>query len=241
MIKNAIEYILGLREPKKMEVGGSVFVDKEMFHLKTPAFPTLEVNSLTAVVDYLKGLKNEKWAEEDAPIIVHIEDEKTVRLKDTADATEGKRDILLKATAEVPGFIYGEFYRSETFIVSLMSKFLDTPDKAVILQVVGNLRDEAIQTLADDGCSQTVTIRTGIAAVGTAKVPSPAELAPYRTFLEVPQPKSKFIFRMRDGGQCGLFEADGGAWKLEAKKNIYDFLKNALEEEIAAGKVVLIA
>lgn len=241
MIRDAIQYIVGLREPKKMEVGGSVFVDKEMFHLKTPAFPTLEVNSLTAVVDYLKGLKNEKWAEEDAPIIVHIENEKTVLLKDTADATEGKRDIFLKATAEVKAFRFGEFHPSEAFIIAMQSTFLDTPDKAAILQIVGNLRDEAIQTLSDDGVSQAVTIRTGIAAVGTAKVPNPAELAPFRTFLEVPQPKSKFIFRMRDGGLCGLFEADGGAWKLEAKKNIYDFLKKELEEEIAAGKVVLIA
>ena len=241
MIKDALQYIMGLREPKKMEVGGSVFVDKEMFLLKTPAFPTLEVNSLTAVVDYLKGLKNEKWVEEDAPVIVHIEDERTVKLKDTADATEGKRDILLKATAEGKIFKFDEFHPSEAFIIAMQSNFLDTPDKASILQVVGNLKDEAVQTLADDGCSQVATIRTGIAAVGQAKVPNPAHLAPYRTFLEVPQPKSKFIFRMRNGGLCGLFEADGGAWKLEAKKNIYDFLKNALEEEIAAGKVVLIA
>lgn len=241
MIRDALQYIVGLREPKKMEVGGSVFVDKEMFHLKTPAFPTLEVNSLTAVVDYLKGLKNEKWVEEDAPVIVHIENERTVKLKDTADATEGKRDILLKATAEGKIFKFDEFYPSEAFIIAMQSNFLDTPDKASILQVVGNLKDEAVHTLSDDGCSQVATIKTGIAAVGQVKVPNPAELAPFRTFLEVPQPKSKFIFRMRNGGFCGLFEADGGAWKLEAKKSIYAFLKEALAEEIEAGKVVLIA
>lgn len=241
MIKKAIEYIVGLRAPKEIDINGSKFVDKEMFHLMTPSFPTLEVNSLTAVVDYLKGLKNEKWAEENTPIIVHIEDEKTVKLKDTADATEGKRDCFLKATAEVKYFRFGDFHQSEAFIIALQSTFLDTPDKAAILQVVGNLRDEAIQTLSDDGCTQAVTIRTGIAAVGTAKVPSPAELAPYRTFLEVPQPTSKFVFRMREGGLCGLFEADGGAWKLTAKKSIYAFLKEALAEEIEAGKVVLIS
>lgn len=241
MIKDAIQYIVGLRKPEQIMVNGSVFVDKEMHHLKTPAFPTLEVNSLTAVVDYLKGLENEKWAEQDTSIIVHIVDEKTVLLKDTADATEGKRDIFLKATAEVKGFSYGDFHSSEAFIIALQSMFLDTLDKADILQVVGNLKDEAIRTMVDDGCSQAVTIRTGIAAVGTAKVPNPAELAPFRTFLEVPQPMSKFVFRMRDGGQCALFEADGGAWKLEAKRNIYNFLKKELEEEIAAGKVVLIA
>lgn len=241
MIKSAIQYIVGLRKPEKVEVNGSVFVDKEMFHLRTPDFPTLEVNSLTAVVDYLKGLKNEKWVEEDAPIIVHIENEKTVLLKDTADATEGKRDIFLKATAEGKRFKFDEFHPSEAFIIAMQSTFLDTDDKAAILQVVGNLKDEAVHTLSDDGCSQVATIKTGIAAVGQVKVPNPAELAPFRTFLEVPQPTSKFIFRMRNGGFCGLFEADGGAWKLEAKKNIYDFLKKELEEEIAAGKVVLIA
>lgn len=241
MIKEAIEYIVNLGKAEKLEINGSTFVDKQLFHVKTPDFPKLEVNTLTAIVDYLKGLDNEKWAEKDAPILVHIEDEKTVEVKDTADAAEGKRDIFLVARAEVPRFEYGSFYDSEAFNIALQSKFLDTEDKEAILQVVGNLRDEAIRTLVDDGVSQVTSIRTGIAQVGEAKIPNPVELAPFRTFLEVTQPESKFVFRMREGGKCALFEADGGAWKLAAKRNIYNFLREQLQAELDAGRVVLIA
>lgn len=54
------------------------------------------------------------------------------------------------------------------------------------------------------------------------------------------QPESRFIFRMREGGKCAIFEADGGAWKLEAKKNIYNYLAEQLEGNIDRGEVVLL-
>lgn len=65
------------------------------------------------------------------------------------------------------------------------------------------------------------------------EVPSPCRLMPYRTFTEVKQPMSSFIFRVKDndrlGVSCALFEADGGAWKNEAKKNIKEYLEKELD------------
>ena len=63
--------------------------------------------------------------------------------------------------------------------------------------------------------------------------------SPYRTFIEVEQPESKFIFRMREGGACALFEADGGAWKLDAQNAVYEYLKDRLKEEIESKAVIL--
>lgn len=34
-------------------------------------------------------------------------------------------------------------------------------------------------------------------------------------------------------------EADGGAWKMKAKKNIYDYLTEGLKELIDTGSVVV--
>lgn len=62
-------------------------------------------------------------------------------------------------------------------------------------------------------------------------VPNPVTLAPYRTFVEVKQPESKFVFRMRkseEGPQAALFEADGGAWKIEAMQRVKEFLEDKL-------------
>lgn len=70
--------------------------------------------------------------------------------------------------------------------------------------------------------------KTGVAKLNDVVVPNPVTLAPYRTFPEIEQPKSKFIFRMQSGPTATLFEADGGAWRNEAMKNIKVWLKTAL-------------
>lgn len=55
----------------------------------------------------------------------------------------------------------------------------------------------------------------------------------------VEQPESNFLIRLFDGAQVALFEADGGAWKLDARKNISEYLKNNLSELIEEGVVII--
>ena len=48
---------------------------------------------------------------------------------------------------------------------------------------------------------------------------------------EIDQPESMFLFRMRqESGEvrCALFEADGGAWQLNAVAGINDYLSSCL-------------
>ena len=45
---------------------------------------------------------------------------------------------------------------------------------------------------------------------------------------EVEQPASQFVFRVNKSANLALFEADGGKWKLDAVKNISDYLKTEL-------------
>lgn len=60
-----------------------------------------------------------------------------------------------------------------------------------------------------------------------------------RTFLEVEQPESEFLLRVDPDEGIGFFEADGGIWKLEAKKNIADYFLKNMGDLIDAGKVVV--
>ena len=62
---------------------------------------------------------------------------------------------------------------------------------------------------------------------------------PYRTFLEVEQPASDFLLRLDKGGRPALYEADGGAWKLEAKRNIAAYLGEQLADLVECGSVVV--
>ena len=80
----------------------------------------------------------------------------------------------------------------------------------------------------DNGISQMATVRDGVASLAQAKTPNPVTLRPYRTFNEVEQPASQFVFRINKLANLALFEADGGKWKLEAVKNIASYLTKEL-------------
>lgn len=116
--------------------------------------------------------------------------------------------------------------------IMLQSSFVDNKDRNLLLKVTGNVKDEAVKSVGDNGVSQAVTIKTGVASVSDVVVPNPVTLAPFRTFQEVEQPESKFIFRMKDGPSAALYEADGGAWRNEAMKNIKSSSKNSLKDLI---------
>lgn len=64
-------------------------------------------------------------------------------------------------------------------------------------------------------------------------------LAPYRTFQEVEQPVSQFVFRVDNKRNVTLAEADGGMWKLDARRTVKQYLCGQLADEIASGRVIV--
>lgn len=80
---------------------------------------------------------------------------------------------------------------------------------------------------------------SGVQLKATQTIKPIVTLQPYRTFLEVEQPVSDFLLRVDKEGGIALHQADGGAWKLAAKRSIAAYLKEQLAEEINAGKVVV--
>ena len=111
---------------------------------------------------------------------------------------------------------------------------MDDPgtDRELLLKFSGAVENGTVAEYGDDGVTQKVTVRQGIASKTDAIVPNPVRLRPYRTFIEVDQPVSEFIFRMKDSHEicCALFEADGGAWKNEAMENVKEYLQEALAD-----------
>ena len=118
---------------------------------------------------------------------------------------------------------------TEEFNIMLQSSFVDTEDKKLLLKVSGNVKETSVKTVQDDGVSQVVAMSTGVASVEDVILPNRVSLKPYRTFTEVDQPESEFIFRVKEGITFKLIEADGGAWRLEAIKNIKEYLEKKLE------------
>lgn len=242
MLKSLFEYVVGLSKANVVTIDGTVYTDKPLHLPEMPTIETLRTDNLSSIVNFIKHAWDADLHDIDDTVqkIIHVEDAGKVNLYSSVCNECMDRQKFMKAEWAGNKFPFGQFMDAEKFNILLQTCFMETDDLKVIQQVVGNLRDEAVQNYGDDGVSQSVTIRTGIATVGQVRVPSPAKLRPYRTFLEVEQPASLFILRMREGGQCALFEADGGLWRETARQNIRNYFEYELEKMVSEHKVVIL-
>lgn len=235
MIEKAINKILSLGGTKSEEISGRLYSNGPtgIIPIKPPKAETLSINTLTGVVDFFDDSR------EELGMIAHIIDHKTVELLERGFTDMWlTRSTYLKSVHESPVFSFGRNMDVESFIINLQAMFVPDENTAAILKIVGNIKEEAVTQHSDDGVTQAVTARVGIARLESVPVPNPITLRPYRTFMEVEQPASTFIFRMTGGkGQqpsCALYEADGRMWQLEAIKNI----KAWLAEKITGLKII---
>lgn len=148
------------------------------------------------------------------------------------------RNILYRAEADAPGLRTG-FRGREVALIELRSLFIPNEGTAYLLDLLSRMTDENSVSTKDNGVTQTVEARQGVALNALVEVKPRVMLRPFRTFLEVEQPESEFLLRVDPDEGIGFFEADGGIWKLEAKKNIADYFNTNLADLIQAGKVVI--
>ena len=233
MIKEALQYIVGLGEAQEHRINCDTYSDKPLYRID-PYYPkasAIEMHTLTSLVDYIKA-KIDAMSE---MMIIDVRSPEEVVLYSRLDDNRD-RETLVVVKARIPSFPFDSFMDQERFTINLQSKFIDDPatDRALILKFAGTVEAGTVAEYGDDGVTQKATVKTGIASKGDAIVPNPVKLRPYRTFLEVEQPASEFIFRMKqdkyDGINCAIFEADGGAWQMAATKAIKEYLQFELED-----------
>ncbi|KAB8126931.1 hypothetical protein F9U64_19120 [Gracilibacillus oryzae] len=238
MIREAIEYIVGLGNRETFTENGQTYVSGDVRLLKEPLPAEIKVSTLSALVNYAKSR-----FDGEEKFLIHIVSPTKVRLLSSLNL-DAERSNWVEANALLPDIPFGRHLDMEEFNILLQSAFLQNEARDILLKVVGNVKDEDVKNYGDDGVSQTVTAKTGVAQVGDVVVPNPVELAPYRTFVDIDQPESDFVFRMKKGhsGPAGaLFEADGGAWRLEAITLIKNFLTKNLADEIELGNIHILS
>lgn len=195
------------------------------------------VGTLTGIVQYLDANKDNADL---STLMVHVRSPKLVTVESGYVKPWLKRHQFLKAEFEPKAFPFGKYMDQETFIIGLQTYFVQTPITEQLRAFAASVTLENNAAFVDDGISQQVTARVNIAKLANVAVPNPVELQPFRTFLEVEQPASKFVFRIQkseSGPMYALFEADGGNWQLEAMGNIKTWLEERLRKD--AGIVVL--
>ncbi len=235
MLKEFAQYLVSLKDNKTYEIHGETYSDREL-HRIAPYVPHPDKLGVTGLDSIVKLVRAE-MQKVTLPIFIRVDNPTSVTVLTALDA-DMKRDVLFKAEADVPGFREG-FREYDKAIIEIRSKFIPSEDTNYLLDLLSRINKENGVTTSDNGVSQTVEARAGVSLKQMVNVRPRVTLAPFRTFLEVEQPASEFLLRLDDDGNVGLFEADGGMWKLEAKKNILAYFDDALNDEINVGHVVV--
>lgn len=236
ILVNFVNKVLDLGKVQMIEHESKTYSDKRLIELTGPTVETIKIATLTGLVDYVKNCALDG---QPGPFIITIDSQSEVNLKSVLFGPFKQRDHVACVRANVPTMKFDRFLQQEEFIINLNAKFVPSEDLALVLRVASTVVDQEEIKLEDNGTSQRVTMKQGVAKLGEEVVKPIVKLIPFRTFLEVPQPESEFLFRIQKGGNFALFEADGGAWTIEAMHNIKDYLIQQLAEEIE-NKVVLI-
>ena len=232
MLKALYEQIRTDAQPQEIILNGKRYTTRKVHPVLDECPERIVVSTLTGLVDYLKtnidGLDLKS-------LICHVESPTAVSVLSALHGDFNQRSIHIQAIAREHQMLFERFLDAEKFNIWLQSCFADTPltvdgeiratDKGLMLKYVGNVRDELVKGVGDDGISQEMTVRVATASVVNVKMPNPVILRPFRTFTEVEQPASSFVFRARSGPEFALFEAEGGAWESEAMKSIKAFME----------------
>jgi len=159
MIKEALQYLLGLAEKDVITVADRSYTPKNLKAIKDPEAPTLIIHTLTGIVNYIKD-NFDDFSNED--IFLHILDHSNVFLYSNTYGDWKQRDLYIQA--ELPKmniFHFNDWYDCDKFIIELQSKFVQDDVTKEILSVVGNITDESVKNINDDGITQNVNIRQG--------------------------------------------------------------------------------
>lgn len=217
---------------QRLTFGDREFTDRALHRVNTD--PELvkpaEFYTLDGFADYLEA---EPGA---ADAIVHVVS--PVRVEAFSRLTGRDKNLrnyfaaAVCRTATMAGFSFNSPVQLEALNIALQTCFDPTQgDIAGLRKFCASVRSTREIGTDDDGVSQAVQAKAGIAAVHVTPVSNPWLLAPWRTFAEIPQPTSFYVLRFKESEGApiaGLYETGDASWQVEAVKRIAAHLRGRL-------------
>lgn len=228
MIAEAIEKIEELVTPTVRDgKHGFVLSDRELneYDVRDALPEPVHVSTLSALVALVSAKLNDLNVSD---AIVQVVNYDEVKLRARLADEYGRRDLhVVVDLPKAQGFQFGAFMDQESFLIGVMANFTADGDREYLLRIASNLTNERVIEGVDNGVTQTVGLKQGAALKTQETVRQRVSLAPFRTFREVQQPSSEFVFRVRQEKdeipKLALFEADGGKWKIDAAIAVRDW------------------
>lgn len=240
---NAIRDLV-IKSAQPVVINGKTFCATPLQEVRAPkpAQPApLELSTLSSLVEYIRSDRDRGYDRKRLVVHVTAPDHVDV-IGELDDEWKVRTTLALASYDPVVGdqanaaFDFEDWYTPEAIVIALQVAFADGGDKANVIRTVGNLQEGSAKTSTDDGRTQTVTTKQGVATLADTPVVNPVVLHPRRSFTEVDQVPVPAILRFRGGGQgqglpqVALFECDGGAWKVAAVEVIKAYLKDKLKD-----------
>jgi hypothetical protein len=240
-LKDAIDRIVELAKPYTIKTDdGRRYCTTYLREVKPEVeLPTrYSVDTLAALVKLIRT----EGIDHSPRLYVRVDSARRVMVDTTythKEYAEFSRLPLYEAVSDVPDITVNKSISQERAIVELQSLYAITEDRDYLLSLLSRIDVNQGVSSVDNGISQEVSVKTGAVLKEQQTVQPIVHLQPYRTFLEVEQPASDFLLRLDKDGRPALYEADGGAWKLEAKRNIAAYLGEQLADLVERGSVVV--
>lgn len=230
MITNAMREFRSMIDLEKViGINGRRYKKAGFEPVLEPTVDCLKIHTLTGIVDAVQAKLDWNNIED---IHIRVCSPTLVCLETDSFGPFLQRNRIIESTAYVTDFIYGKQYLPEDFVIALLSQFQETDHRDALLKACSAITKESVGTLNDNGISQKMELKQGVALRREVEFKNPVTLQPFRTFSEITQPASAFVFRVHDdnGVACSLHEADGSAWRLKAITDIRDYFKNQLPD-----------
>lgn len=235
------ELVKGQVEPAIEEINGVEYEKTARGYslLQNTHTKYIEVNSLDGLVGMIDAYLNEtKDTDIKAPFIVNI-DFNNIQVM-SALGNDKIRNYLIEANPMIPNLEMGHRLTVEELIILLSTSYVPTENTTKFINSLSSLRVVEEVEFNDDGIGQTVVAKQGASMNKSFQVQPIVKLQPIRSYAEIEQVESKFLFRVNKDGTVCLRDADGGQWKYEVQKRIFDYLKEKLNDLIENDLVRLI-
>jgi hypothetical protein len=228
-----IERLAENLQPKIILADGKGYSTELLHNLplaREPPFPSLALATLDSLVDYVLA-NRDKVEITEAQILCGAQ---RVCIVSAPRGENRRRDDLAHVTLQPRGLVLNGYQDMETFRLQLLTQYSESEGKRQILEFISKIADSNVVTSEDDGVTQTITAKVGLASFGEATIPSPIILQPIRTFHEVEQVEGWFVFRMKKPDRpgpalAGLFEIETG-WQRIAAIAVSAYLKTKLPD-----------
>jgi hypothetical protein len=249
-MENIVNDILAIAPAKTYNIEGNTYTDKKLYRLpsvgkeeKSPD-PVSNLTSLSGLISML-GVEAFSLIERHGDIFLHVKSasevhaftkfrDKDIPLNPNEILPYGKRQSLYTAKYTAPVIRLNTGLPYETAIIQLNSLFEKTAERDELIKTISSIDRADRESVEDNGISQSVTQRAGVALKEKATVKPIWKLKPFRSFIEAPLAEVSFLLRIDGSFNIGLFECDGGKWELDAKSNIQKFIEGEIAKFASA-------